>query len=136
MRRASKLLKQLTFFLSQSSYFLSLSLSYHFVLEVRLSSNLATIKPAFLTYLQEINWNKIHNDDERSNGLCGVGLLNDSGCRSGTQGQRLRDVEGSMASGCCGGESNVENGVTSIETRQLRKYHDNGFDTMLKILNE
>ena len=106
---------------------LSLSISYHSVLEVRLSSNSATIKPTFLTYLQKINWNKIHNDDEGSSGLCGVGLLNDSGCRSRTQGRRLRDVEGSMASGCCGSGSNVENGVTSIGTRQLRKYQDNGF---------
>ena len=112
----------ISIFLFPLSLSLFLSISYHSVLEVRLSLNSATIKPTFLTYLQKINWNKIHNDDEGSSGLCGVGLLNGSGCRSGTQGRRLRDVEGSMTSGCYGGGSNVENGVTSIGTRQLRKY--------------
>ena len=57
-------------------------------------------------------------------GLCGVGLLNNSGYRSGTQRQRLEDVGGSMARGCGNcydGGSDVENGVTPIKTRLLRK---------------
>ena len=33
-------------------------------------------------------------------------------------------------------ESDVENGVTPIETRLLRKCQSRGFDTMLEILNE
>ena len=56
--------------------------------------------------------------------LCGVGLLNDSGCRSETQRQRLEDVKGSTARGCddcCDGGSDVENGVTPINTRLWRK---------------
>ena len=56
--------------------------------------------------------------------LCGIGLLNNSGCRFGTQRQRLEDVGGSTARGCgncCDGRSDVENGVTPIKTRLLRK---------------
>ena len=71
-------------------------------------------------------------------GLCGVGLLNDSGCRSGTQRQWLEDVRGSTMRGCgdcCDGRSDVENGVTPIKTRLLRKGQSSSFDTMLEILN-
>ena len=55
--------------------------------------------------------------------VCGVGLLNDSGCRSKTLRQWLEDVGGSTARGCsdyCDGGSDVENGVTP-KTRLLRK---------------
>ena len=71
------------------------------------------------------------------NGLCDVGLLNDRGCRFGTQRQRLEDVEGSTARGCgncCDGESDVENGVTLIKTRLLRKGQSSGSGIMLEIL--
>ena len=71
------------------------------------------------------------------NGLCDVGLLNDRGCRFGTQRQRLEDVGGSTARGCgncCDGESDVENGVTLIRTRLLRKGQSSGSDIMLEIL--
>ena len=71
------------------------------------------------------------------NGLCDVGLLNDRGCRFGTQRQRLEDVGGSTARGCgncCDGESDVENGVTLIKTRLLRKGQSSGSDIMLEIL--
>ena len=37
---------------------------------------------------------------------------------------------------CCDGGSDVENGVTPIKTRLLRKGQSNGFDTMLIILND
>ena len=70
-------------------------------------------------------------------GLCNVGLLNDSGCRFGTQRQRLEDVEGLMARGysdCCDSGSDVENRVTPIKTRLLREGQSSGSDTMLKIL--
>ena len=70
-------------------------------------------------------------------GLCGVGLLNDSGCRSRTQRQWLEDVRGSTAKGCgdcCDGRSNVENEVTPIKTRLQRKGQSNDSDTMLEIL--
>ena len=70
-------------------------------------------------------------------GLCGVGLLNDSDCRSGTRRQQLEDVGGSMISGCsdcCDGGSNIENGVTLIKTRLLRKGQSSGSDIMLEIL--
>ena len=53
-----------------------------------------------------------------------VRLLNHNGCRSGTQRQWLEDVGGSAARGqgnCCDGGSDVENGVTPIKTRLLRK---------------
>ena len=66
-------------------------------------------------------------------------LLNDGGCRFGTQGRRLGDVEGSMAKGCggyCDGESDVEKGVTLIKTRLLRKCQSSGSDTMLEILKD
>ena len=77
--------------------------------------------------------------DAKGNGLCGVKLLYSGGCRSKTQGRRLADVAGSMAKGCgscCDGRSNVENGVTPIKTRLLRKGQSSGFDTMLEILNK
>ena len=35
---------------------------------------------------------------------------------------------------CCDGESDVENGVTPIKTRLLRKCQNNGSDTILEIL--
>ena len=66
-------------------------------------------------------------------------LLNDGGCRSGTQGRRLGDVGGSTAKGygdCCDGGSDVEKGVTLIKTRLLRKGQSSGSDTMLEILEE
>ena len=69
--------------------------------------------------------------------LCGVGLLNDSGCRFGTQRQWLEDVGGSTAKGygdCCDSGSDVENGITPIKTRLLRKGQSCGSDTMLEIL--
>ena len=71
-------------------------------------------------------------------GLCDVGLLNDSGCRSRTQRQRLEDVGGSTMRGygdCCDSGSDVENGVTPIKTRLLRKGQSSSSDTMLEILN-
>ena len=52
-------------------------------------------------------------------------LHNSNSCRSGTQGRRLGDVKGSTArscSFCCDGGRNIENGVTPIKTRLLRKY--------------
>ena len=66
-------------------------------------------------------------------------LLNDGGCRSGTQGRQLGDVGGSTANGCggyCDGGSDVEKGVTLIKTRLLRKGQSNGYDTMLEILED
>ena len=73
-------------------------------------------------------------------------LLNDGGCRFETQGQWLEDIRGSTARGCSDcydGGSDVENGVTPIKTRLLRKIktrllrkgQSSGFDTMLEILN-
>ena len=65
-------------------------------------------------------------------------LLNDSSCRSETQGQLLDDVGGLTTRGCNGcynGGSDVENEVTLIKTRLLRKCQSNGSDTMLEILN-
>ena len=70
-------------------------------------------------------------------GLCGVGLLNGSGCRFETQKQRLKDVGGSIANGydhCCDSGSDVKNGVTSIKTRLLKKGHSSDSNTMLEIL--
>ena len=58
------------------------------------------------------------------NGLCGVGLLNDSDCKSEIQIQLLEDVGGSTTRGCdnyCDSGSDVENEVTPIKTRLLRK---------------
>ena len=66
-------------------------------------------------------------------------LLNDDGCRSGTQGRRLDDVEGLTArgcGGCCDGESDVGKGVTLIKTRLLRKGQRSDSDIMLEILND
>ena len=40
--------------------------------------------------------------DAKSSGLCSVNLLNDDGCRSGTQGRRLDEVGGSTTRGCGG----------------------------------
>ena len=71
--------------------------------------------------------------------LCSLGLLNDSGCRFRTLRQRPEVVGGSMARGCgdcCDGENDVENGVTPIKTRLLRKDQSSGSDTMLIILND
>ena len=70
--------------------------------------------------------------------LCGVGLLNDNSCRSGTQRQWLEDVGGSTArscNGCCDGGNDVENGVIPIKTRLPRKGQSSDSDTMLEILN-
>ena len=66
-------------------------------------------------------------------------LLNDGDCRSGTQGRRLEDIRGSRTrdyDGCYDGGSDVENGVTLIKTRLLRKGQGSGSDTMLEILND
>ena len=74
-----------------------------------------------------------------SSGLSGVGLLNGNGCKSRTQGRWLRDFRGSTArgyGGYCDSKSDVENGVTPIEIRLLRKGQNSGFDTMLEILNQ
>ena len=56
--------------------------------------------------------------------VCGVGLLNNSSCKSRTLRQWLEDVGGSTVKGCddcCDNGSDVENGVTPIKTRLLRK---------------
>ena len=68
-------------------------------------------------------------------------LLNNGGCRSGTQGRRLVDVGGSTTKGCgggCDGGSDVEKekGVTLIKTRLLIKDQSSGFDTILEILED
>ena len=71
--------------------------------------------------------------------VCGVGLLNDSSYKSRTLRQWLEDVGGSTEKGCddcCDGGSDVENGVTPIKTRLLRKSQSNGFDTILEILED
>ena len=76
--------------------------------------------------------------DGKCSGLCGVGLLNGGGCRFGTQGRWLEGVGGSTVKGCdscCDGGSDVENGVTLIKTRLLRKGQSSGSNTMLEILN-
>ena len=66
-------------------------------------------------------------------------LLNDSGCRSGTQGRRLDDIGGSMARGCGGscddGSVSKKKEVTLMKTRLLRKGQSSGSDTMLEIQN-
>ena len=67
-------------------------------------------------------------------------LLNNSGGRSGTQGQWLDDVRGSTAKGygsCCDGGSDVEKkGVTLIKTKLLRKGQSSGSDTVKEILED
>ena len=71
--------------------------------------------------------------------LCSVGLFNDSGCRFGTLRQWLEDIRGLTARGCCDccdGESDVENGVTPIKTRLLRKGQSSSSDTILEILED
>ena len=71
--------------------------------------------------------------------LCSLGLLNDSGCRFRTLRQRPEVVGGSTAGGCgdcCDGENDVENGVTPIKTRLLRKCQNSGSDIMLEILED
>ena len=87
----------------------------------------------------EIRSEQYSRRDDTCSNMCGVGLLNDCGYRSGTQGQRLEDVGGSTArdcDGCCNGGSDVENGVTPIKTRLLRKGQSSDSDTMLEILND
>ena len=89
-------------------------------------------------YLHKRNQSNIYSGDAKGSGLCSVKLLNDGGCRSRTQGQWLENVGGSMARGCgscCDGRSDVENGVTLIKTRLLKKGQNSGSDTMLEILN-
>ena len=52
-----------------------------------------------------------------------MGFLNDGNYRAGTQGRRLRDVGGSMVSGCgscCDGRSD-KSGVTPRETGLLKE---------------
>ena len=80
----------------------------------------------------------MHGEDGKCSGLCGAGLLNGGGCRSGTQGRWLEGDGGSIAKGCgncCDVGSDVENGVTPIKTRLLRKGQSSDSDTMLEILN-
>ena len=92
-----------------------------------------------LWYLQNRNWSNVCSGDANGSGLCSVKLLNDGGCRSGTQGRRLGDVGGSMAKGCvgcCDGGSDVEKGVTLIKIRLLRKCQSSGSDIMLEILED
>ena len=51
----------------------------------------------------------------------------------------MEDVGGSTARGYsdyCDGGSDVENGVTPIKTRLLRKSQSSGSDTILEILND
>ena len=72
---------------------------------------------------KKINQSKIHDKDGKCSGLRGVGLLNDGNYRAGTQGRQLRDVEGSMVSGCgscCDGKSD-KSGVTPRETGLLKE---------------
>ena len=61
--------------------------------------------------MEECNRSRIHEGNAMGSGLCGVGLLNGSGCKFGTQRRQLRGIEGSMTNGC-GGESGCEYGVT------------------------
>ena len=87
-------------------------------------------------YLQNRNRINICSGDAKGSGLGSVKLLNDSGCRSGTQGRRLDDVGGSSVKGCggcCDGGSDVEKGVILIKTRLLRKGQSSGSDTILNI---
>ena len=81
----------------------------------------------------------MNGGDDTCSNLCSVRLLNDSGYRSRTLRQRLEDVGGSTARGC--GDyyddgSDVENEVTPIKTRMLRKGQSNGSDTILEILKD
>ena len=81
----------------------------------------------------------MNGSDDTCSNLCGVELLNESGYRSGTLRQRLEDVGGSTArsyGNYCDGRSDVENGVTPIKTRLLRKCQSSGSDTMLEILED
>ena len=81
----------------------------------------------------------MNGSDDTCSNLCGVELLNDSGYRSETLRQWLEDVEGSTAKGCgyyCDGGSDVENGVTPIKTRLLRKGQSSDSDTILEILKD
>ena len=80
----------------------------------------------------------MYGEDGKCSGLCGAGLLDDSGCRSGTQVRWLEDVRGSTTkgcNGCCDGKS-YENGVAPKKTRLLRKCQSNSSDTILDILNK
>ena len=79
----------------------------------------------------------MYGEDGKCSGLCGAGLLDDSGYRSGTQEGWLEDDRGSMTKGydgCCDSRSD-KNGVAPIKTRLLRKGQSSRFDTMLEILN-
>ena len=70
-------------------------------------------------------------------GPCDARLLDDDGCRFGTQGRQLEDVGGSITKGCggsCCDGKNDENGVAPIKTRLLRKCQNSSFDTILEIL--
>ena len=61
--------------------------------------------------------------DGKCSGLCGVGLLDNGGYKSKTQGRWLENVRGSTVKGCddcCDGGSD-KNGVALIKTRLLRK---------------
>ena len=72
-------------------------------------------------------------------GLCSVKLLNDGGCRSGTQGRRLDDVGGSTARGCggsCDGGSVVKKEAKLLKTRLLRKGQSIDSNTLLEIQND
>ena len=53
-------------------------------------------------------------------GLCSVGLLNGSGCRSGTQRRRLKGVEGLTTNGY-GSESGCEYGVIPKDKNAKKK---------------
>ena len=84
------------------------------------------------------NRSNICSGDAKGSGLCNVKLLNDGGCRSGTQGRRLNDVGGSTTrgyGGYCDGRSDVEKEVTLIKIRLLRKGQSSDSNTMLEILN-
>ena len=67
-------------------------------------------------------------------------LLNNGGCRFGTQGRWLDDVGGSTAKGygggCDGGSDVEKKRVTLIKTRLLRKDQSSGSDTMIEILED
>ena len=84
-------------------------------------------------YLHKRNQRNIYGGDAKGS----VKLLNGGGCKSRSQGRRLEDIKGSMVRGCdscCDGGSNVENELTPIKTRLLRKCQSSGYDTMLEIL--
>ena len=93
--------------------------------------------------------------------LCGVGLLNDSGCRSGTQRQQLEDVGGLTARDCgnCCDSSHTHihhiiNKIGALQSPPLKSLTSSlvptlwgsiseptrdyraGSDTMLEILND